>query len=103
MGPAPGARSSGDRQVTPSLVVWTPPSGPRLLFSSPSSQRATYGNDHHPPVRRLQTAQLHDGQEQEERPGPSRVEEILPLVPQAHCPPGNQVGCGGKRAPAQRG
>src|SRR5438270_592658 len=49
--------------------------------------------DHHPAVSDLQGAQLHDRQEQEERSGPDGDQEVLPPVPEAHGPPGDQVAC----------
>src|SRR5260370_33655446 len=47
--------------------------------------------DHHPAVSDLQGTKLHHRQEQEERPRPARGQEVLPTVPEAYCPPGNQV------------
>jgi hypothetical protein len=47
---------------------------------------------HHPfGVRRLQAPQLQHDEEQEEDDGAARVQQVLPVLPEAHGAQGNEV------------
>jgi len=45
-------------------------------------------------LQRVQAAKLYDDEEQEDEDGPVGVQEILSVLPTAHCAQRNQVGRG---------
>ena len=67
----------------------------RTCFRSPAAQkfsrRCRYESEDYPCLHRMQTAQLRHEEEQEERPRPSRTQEVLPVLPQAYSPQRNEV------------
>ena len=48
-------------------------------------------------LQRVQAAKLYDDQEQEDEDGPPGVQEVLSVLPTAHCAQGNQVGRGRRK------
>src|SRR5258708_35895703 len=73
--------------------------GSRVQLSSRappfSDRRSIHGTrrqrDHHTPVHRVQTSQLHDDEEQENDDREPRAQEVLPARPKAHGPSRSEV------------
>ena len=69
----------------------TPEGGFKSSRFCGSCRRCRYESQNHPGLHGMQAAQLQHHEEQEERPGQTGNEQILPVLPQAHSAQGNQI------------
>ena len=91
-----GSNSGVESQPSKLLVAGSNPVSRSRRKASGRPRKAERPETHHaerahqPDLRRLQAAQLHGDEEQEDAPGEARGLEILPGVPQAHVPQGRK-------------